>query len=128
MKVHSWSKPHTFRSTLHMLSADHFNIDGLPFPVKCVRKFRSALGGEVAYKCAYACACMCVQSRVQEFGVLCTPKNLGPQDSPNLANKTPTGYTDIFRSECVYRVFGGVVVDYMYIVPLDCAKSVKIRT
>ncbi len=33
-----------------MLSADHLNIDGPPFPVKCVRKVRSALGGEVAYR------------------------------------------------------------------------------
>ncbi len=55
MKVSSWSKPDTFQSALHMLSADHWNIDGPPFPVKCVRKFRSALGGEVAYRCVYVC-------------------------------------------------------------------------
>ncbi len=30
-----------------MLRADHLNIDGPPFPVKRVRKFRSALDGEV---------------------------------------------------------------------------------
>ncbi len=61
MKVRSWSKPYTSQSTLHMLSADHLNIDGPPFPVKCVRKFKSALGEEVAYRCvcvgarAHAC-------------------------------------------------------------------------
>ncbi len=42
MKARSWSKPHTFQSALRMLSADHLNIDGRPFPVKCVRKFWSA--------------------------------------------------------------------------------------
>ncbi len=51
MKVRSWSKPHIFQSTLRMLSADHLNIDGSPFPVKCVRKLRSALGGDVMYRC-----------------------------------------------------------------------------
>ncbi len=55
MKVRSWSKRHTFQSALHMLSADHLNIDGPPFSVKCVRKFRSALGGEVG-----KCVCVCV--------------------------------------------------------------------
>ncbi len=34
-----------------MLKADHLNTDGLPFPVKCVRKCRSALGGEVTSIC-----------------------------------------------------------------------------
>ncbi len=56
LKVHSWSKPHTFRSTLHMWSVDHLNIDGPLFPVKCVRKFRSALGGEVTHRSACVCA------------------------------------------------------------------------
>ncbi len=32
-----------------MLSADHLNIDGLPFPVKCVRKLRPTFGAEVIY-------------------------------------------------------------------------------
>ncbi len=44
MEVHSWSKLQTFQSTFHMLGVDHLNIDGPPFPVKCVRKFGSALG------------------------------------------------------------------------------------
>ncbi len=57
MKVRSWSKPHTFKAALRMLSADHLNIDGPPFPLKCVRKFRSALGGEVTYRCVYVCVC-----------------------------------------------------------------------
>ncbi len=34
-----------------MLSADHLNIDGPPLAVKCVRKFGSALGGEVTFDC-----------------------------------------------------------------------------
>ncbi len=60
MKVRSWSKPYTLQSVLHMLSADHGNIDGPPFPVKCIRKFRSALGGEVAYRCVCVCVCVCM--------------------------------------------------------------------
>ncbi len=55
MKVHSWSKPHTFQFALRMLSADHLNIDGPLFPVKCVRKFRSALCGEVTYRGVQVC-------------------------------------------------------------------------
>ncbi len=47
MKVRPWSKPHTFQSALCMLSVDPVNIDGPPFLVKCVRKFRSTLGREV---------------------------------------------------------------------------------
>ncbi len=58
MKICSWSNPHTFHSALRMLSADHLNIDGPPVPVKCVKKFRSALGGEVTHRCA--CVCVCV--------------------------------------------------------------------
>ncbi len=50
MKVRSWSKPHTFQFAFRMLSADHLNIDGPPLPVKCVRKFRFALGGEVEHR------------------------------------------------------------------------------
>ncbi len=53
--IRSWSKPHTFQSALCMLSADHLNVDGPPFPVKCVGKFRYALGGEVTYR-----VCVCV--------------------------------------------------------------------
>ncbi len=53
-EIRSWSKPHTFQSPLHMLSADYLNIDGPPFSVKCVRKFRSTLGGEVTHVCEYA--------------------------------------------------------------------------
>ncbi len=34
-----------------MLSVDHLNIDGPPLAVKCVRKFGSALGGEVMFVC-----------------------------------------------------------------------------
>ncbi len=34
-----------------MLSVDHLNIDGLPFPVKCVRKSGSTLGREVTSRC-----------------------------------------------------------------------------
>ncbi len=49
------TKPHTFRSALRMLSDDHLNIDGSLFLVKCVRKFKSALGGEVTYMRAYVC-------------------------------------------------------------------------
>ncbi len=63
MKVHSWSKPHTFQSTFRMLSADHLNIDGPPFPVKCVTKFKSALGGEVTHKCVCK-----VEGRREEVG------------------------------------------------------------
>ncbi len=47
MKVRSSSKPHTFQTTLHTRIVDRLNIDGSPFPVKCVRKFGSALGEEV---------------------------------------------------------------------------------
>ncbi len=32
-----------------MLSVDHSNIDGPPLAEKCVRKFRSAFGGEVTF-------------------------------------------------------------------------------
>ncbi len=39
MKVRSLS--HTFQSALRMLIVDHLNIDGPPFLVKCVSKFRS---------------------------------------------------------------------------------------
>ncbi len=38
-----------------MLIADHLNIDGPPFPVKCVRKFRSTLGEEVTYRGVFMC-------------------------------------------------------------------------
>ncbi len=57
MKVRSWSKPHTFQFAFHPLNADHLNIDDPPFPVKCVWKFRSALGREVV------CVCVCVCAR-----------------------------------------------------------------
>ncbi len=40
-----------------MLSVDHSNIDGPPLAVKCVRKFGSALGGEVMSACV-CCACV----------------------------------------------------------------------
>ncbi len=36
-----------------MLSVDHSNIDGPPLAVKCVRKFGSALGGEVTSVCVF---------------------------------------------------------------------------
>ncbi len=39
-----------------MLSVDHLNIDGVPFLVKCVRKFGSALDGEVTLG-----VCMCAR-------------------------------------------------------------------
>ncbi len=32
-----------------MLSVDHSNTDGPPLAVKCVKKFGSALGGEVTF-------------------------------------------------------------------------------
>ncbi len=38
-----------------MLSVDHSNIEGPPLAVKCVRKFGSALGGEVTSVCMYVC-------------------------------------------------------------------------
>ncbi len=38
-----------------MQSVDHLNIDGPPCPVKCVRKFGSALGGEITYKGVHTC-------------------------------------------------------------------------
>ncbi len=38
-----------------MLSVDHSNIDGPPLGVKCVRKFGSALGGEVTCVCVFVC-------------------------------------------------------------------------
>ncbi len=60
MKVRSWSKPHTFQSAPRMLSVDHLNIDGLLFPVKCVRKLRSALCGEVVHRSVCVCVCVCV--------------------------------------------------------------------
>ncbi len=41
-----------------MLSVDQSNIDGPPLAVKCVRKFGSALGGEVVR--ARVCVCVCV--------------------------------------------------------------------
>ncbi len=46
-KVCSFSKPHTFQSTLHTQSVDHLNIDGPSFPLMFVRKFGFTLGGEV---------------------------------------------------------------------------------
>ncbi len=48
--------------TSHAKCADHLNIGGSPFPVKCVRKFRSALGGEAARAgaCVFVCVCVCV--------------------------------------------------------------------
>ncbi len=49
MKVCSWLKSRTFQCALHMQSVDHLNIDGSPFPVKCVRKCWFALGGEITY-------------------------------------------------------------------------------
>ncbi len=61
MKVRSWLKSHTFQSALHMLNVDHLNIDGPPFPVKCVRKFGSTLGGAVTYKV------VCEQCKVVQF-------------------------------------------------------------
>ncbi len=69
MEVRPWSKLHTFQSTLCMLSADHLNINGLPFPVKYVRKFRSALGGAVTYRCVCACA------RANAASIDSTPNN-----------------------------------------------------
>ncbi len=36
----------------------HLNVDGLPFPVKRVRKFGSAFGGEVTSRCARTHVCM----------------------------------------------------------------------
>ncbi len=36
-----------------MLNVDHSNTDGPPFAVKCVRKVRSALGGEVTFVCMF---------------------------------------------------------------------------
>ncbi len=56
MKVCSWSKSRTFQSILHMLRIDHLNIDSPPFPVKSVRQFGSALGGEVVVVCVCVCA------------------------------------------------------------------------
>ncbi len=46
-------KTSQFQFALCMLSADHLNIDGPPFPVKCVRKMRSTLGGEVTRRGMY---------------------------------------------------------------------------
>ncbi len=45
-----------------MLSVDRSNIDGPPLAVKYVRKFGSALGGEVvrARARAFVCVCVCV--------------------------------------------------------------------
>ncbi len=43
-----------------MLSVDHSNIDGPPLAVKCVRKFGSALGGEVKFVCMDMCMLKCV--------------------------------------------------------------------
>ncbi len=45
-----------------MLRVDHSNIDGPPLAVKCVRKFGSALGGEVT--AVRVCVCVCVRARV----------------------------------------------------------------
>ncbi len=50
MKLRFWSKPRTFQSALCMQSADHLNIDGSPFPVKCVGKFSSVFGEEVTHR------------------------------------------------------------------------------
>ncbi len=61
MKVCSWSKSHTFQSAFHMLNVEHLNTDGPLFPVKCVGKFRSTLGGEVTYKCV--CVVYCLVTR-----------------------------------------------------------------
>ncbi len=73
MKVRSWSKPHTFQSALCMLRADHFNIDGPPFPVKCVRKFRYALGEEVTYRCVCVHVYLHNISRAEIMHVLYMP-------------------------------------------------------
>ncbi len=51
---------------LHMLSVDHSNIDVPPLAVKCVRKFRSALGGEVTSVCVCVCVCVRVRERERE--------------------------------------------------------------
>ncbi len=66
-----------------MLSTDHWNIDGPPFPVKCGRKFRFALGGEVAYRCVCARAGVwikecepCISFLILWYEVLADKKNL----------------------------------------------------
>ncbi len=46
-----------------MLSVDHSDTDDPPLAVKCVRKFGSALGGEVTSVCV--CVCVCI------FGSMC---------------------------------------------------------
>ncbi len=58
LKVRCWLKLYTFQPALRMLIVDHLNIDGPPFPVECVRKFGSALGGEVTYR--YVCLSVCL--------------------------------------------------------------------
>ncbi len=63
MKVSSWLKSHTFQSALHMQSVDHSNIDSLPFPVTCVRKFGPLLVKKL-------CIGVCV------YGVLCTIRHV----------------------------------------------------
>ncbi len=49
-----------------MLSVDHLNIDGPPFPVKYVRKFGSTLGREVT--CRMGCVCVCVLTQFASSG------------------------------------------------------------
>ncbi len=63
-----------FQSALRMLRADHLNIDGPPFPAKFIRKFRSALGGEVTYRdrdmCVYVYVCKMYEERI--LCIFCT--------------------------------------------------------
>ncbi len=56
-----------------MLTADHLNIGGLPFLVKCVRKFRSALGGEVTHR--GLCKSMSKKMNLNVCQRVCEPKN-----------------------------------------------------
>ncbi len=67
MKVRSWLKSHTFQDALRMVSVDHLNIDGTPFPVKCIRKFGSTLGREVTYR--GVCISICHQT-IEEFNIV----------------------------------------------------------
>ncbi len=43
-----------------MLNVDHSDIDGPPLTVKYVRKFGSALDGEVTSLSVCVCVCVCV--------------------------------------------------------------------
>ncbi len=65
------------------LSVDYSNIDGPPLAVKCVRKFGSALGGEVTSVCMYVCMYADILERGGDWRNKNIPKNKAKYSIPN---------------------------------------------